>query len=183
MADMKAEKKSVRVFEMHESKRVHELEGVPLATFPQRALAYWIDVLVAVAIWGTPEFLWRRYLLHESHIEMKWDFHEPGNIVVMIIYWAAFIYFANGRTPGKWVARTRIVSLTGERMGLWQSIERVLGYGAAILEGGLGFLQFFWDKNRMCAQDRLAETIVVDVRKQVRSEMRTAETETVSSTG
>jgi hypothetical protein len=57
------------------------------------------------------------------------------------------------------------MSLTGERMGLWQSIERGLGYGAAMLELGLGFLQFFWDPNRMCAQDRLAETIVVDVRK------------------
>jgi hypothetical protein len=57
------------------------------------------------------------------------------------------------------------MSLTGERMGLWQSIERGLGYGAAVLEFGLGFLQFFWDRNRMCAQDRLAETIVIDVRK------------------
>jgi hypothetical protein len=47
---------------------------------------------------------------------------------------------------------------------LWQSIERGLGYGAAVLEGGVGFVQFFWDKNRQCAQDRLAETIVVDVR-------------------
>src|ERR1700722_16026468 len=45
-------------------------------------------------------------------------------------------------------------------------IERGLGYGAAVLELGLGFLQFFWDRNRMCAQDRLAETIVIDVRKQ-----------------
>ena len=35
----------------------------------------------------------------------------------------------------------------------------------ALLEGGLGFLQYFWDRNRQCAQDRLAETIVVDVRK------------------
>lgn len=34
-----------------------------------------------------------------------------------------------------------------------------------MLELGLGFLQFFWDRNRMCAQDRLAETIVIDVRK------------------
>jgi hypothetical protein len=50
-------------------------------------------------------------------------------------------------------------------MGLWQSVERALGYGAAVLEGGLGFAQFFWDRNRMCAQDRLAETIVVDERK------------------
>ena len=59
----------------------------------------------------------------------------------------------------------RLVSLTGERMGLWQSFERGLGYGAAVLEGGVGFLQYFWDRNRMCAQDRLAETIVVDRRK------------------
>ncbi|MGC2448504.1 MAG: hypothetical protein WA477_12745 [Candidatus Sulfotelmatobacter sp.] len=27
--------------------------------------------------------------------------------------------------------------------------------GAAILEGGLGFAQFFWDTNQMRAQDRL----------------------------
>ena len=61
--------------------------------------------------------------------------------------------------------------------GFRQSIERALGYGAAILEGGLGFLQFFWDKNRMCAQDRLAETIVVDVRKRARRETFADETE------
>ena len=63
------------------------------------------------------------------------------------------------------MARTWAVSLTGSRTGLWQSIERGLGYGASVLEGGLGFLQFFWDKNRMCAQDRLAETVVVDMEK------------------
>ena len=74
--------------------------------------------------------------------------------------------FGNGRTPGKLVARTQVLSLTSERMGRWQSVERGLGYGAAVLELGLGFLQFFWDRNRMCAQDRLAETIVIDVRKQ-----------------
>lgn len=83
----------------------------------------------------------------------------------MLLYWGLFNYFGNGRSPGKWIARTKIVSLTSERMGLWQSFERALGYGAAVLEGGVGFLQYFWDHNRMCAQDRLAETIVVDMRK------------------
>jgi uncharacterized RDD family membrane protein YckC len=96
---------------------------------------------------------------------MVWDFHEKGNIIVALLYWGLFNYFRNGQTPGKWVARTRAVSLTGERLGAWQSVERALGYGAAVLEGGLGFLQFFWDRNRMCAQDRLAETIVVDLRR------------------
>jgi uncharacterized RDD family membrane protein YckC len=161
----KQEGKSRRIFQMHETARVHELEGIPLAAFAQRALGYFVDLCVALVIWVPLEFSWRRYLLHETHIDLKWDFHEAGNIIVMLLYWAAFNYFGNGRTPGKFIARTRAMSLTSERLGLWQSIERSLGYGAAILEGGLGFAQFFWDKNRMCAQDRLAETIVVDTRQ------------------
>jgi uncharacterized RDD family membrane protein YckC len=136
-----------------------------LATFWQRFLGYWLDLLVAVLIWAPMEFAWRRFLLHENSPHIVWDFHEGGNLVVMVLYWGLANYFGNGQTPGKWVARTRICSLTSHRMGLWQSVERGLGYGAAVLEGGLGFLQFFWDANRMCAQDRLAETIVVDVRK------------------
>jgi len=144
---------------------MEKLDGTALAMFWQRVLGYFIDLLLAVAVWAPMEIAWRRYLLHETQIFLKWDFHEAGNIVVALLYWGLTNYFGNGQTPGKWVARTRAVSLTSERMGLWQSVERALGYGAAVLEGGLGFVQFFWDRNRMCAQDRLAETIVVDVRK------------------
>jgi uncharacterized RDD family membrane protein YckC len=154
-----------RLFQMHETTRLHALEGLPLASFGQRVLGYFIDIFLAVLVWVPLEFSLRRYLLHQEHIDLKWDFHEAGNIAVMLLYWAAWNYFANGRTPGKLVAGTRVMSLTSERLGVWQSIERALGYGAAILEGGLGFAQFFWDPNRMCAQDRLAETIVVDVKK------------------
>jgi uncharacterized RDD family membrane protein YckC len=154
-----------RTFQVHENARVNALQGLPLATFWQRALGYFIDVLFAVVLWAPVEFAWRRFGLHEQDINLKWDFHEIGNIIVALIYWGLGNYLGNGQTPGKWVARTRAMSLTSARMGAWQSIERSLGYGAAVLEGGLGFLQFFWDRNRMCAQDRLAETIVVDVRK------------------
>jgi uncharacterized RDD family membrane protein YckC len=142
-----------------------ELNGLPLAAFWQRVLGYFVDLLLAVVLWFPLEFAWRRYVLHQVNIELKWDFHEAGNIIVALLYWGSANYFGNGQTPGKWVARTRAVSLTSNRMGRWQSLERALGYGAAVLEGGLGFLQFFWDRNRMCAQDRLAETIVVDLRR------------------
>ncbi|MGA2001937.1 MAG: RDD family protein [Terriglobales bacterium] len=148
-----------RCFQAHETDRALALNGLPLAKFWQRLVGYFFDVMFAVLIWVPLEFAWRRYLLHEPHIDLKWDFHEKGNIVVMLLYWGLGNYF------GKWIARTRVLSLTSERMGKWQSIERALGYGAAILEGGLGFAQFFWDRNRMCAQDRLAETIVVDTRR------------------
>jgi uncharacterized RDD family membrane protein YckC len=154
-----------RRFQIHENPHRLALGGRPLATFWQRLLGYVIDLAIAVIIWGPLEVAWRRFVRHEAEIHVAWDFHEVGNLVVMVLYWGLANYFGNGQTPGKWMARTRIVSLTGDRMGLWQSIERGLGYGAAVLEGGLGFVQFFWDPNRMCAQDRLAETIVVDVRK------------------
>jgi hypothetical protein len=153
-----------RLYQPHESVRSQALSGLPLAKFWQRLAGYAIDVLLAVLLWFPAEFVWRRYVHHEVDINLVWDFHEKGNIAAVLVYWGLFNYFGNGQTPGKWVARTRAMSLTSERLGAWQSAERALGYGAAVLEGGLGFLQFFWDRNRMCAQDRLAETIVVDVR-------------------
>jgi uncharacterized RDD family membrane protein YckC len=157
--------KARRRFHAHVDERAGSLNGVLLATFWQRFLGYLADLLFAVVLWIPTEYSWRHYVLHEKDIHAVWDFHEPGNIVVMVLYLGLANYFGNGQTPGKWLARTRAMSLTGNRMGLWQSIERGLGYGAAVLELGLGFLQFFWDPNRKCAQDRLAETIVIDVRK------------------
>jgi uncharacterized RDD family membrane protein YckC len=155
-----------RRYRAHAGARADSLNGLLLATFWQRLLGYCVDLLIAVIIWFPLEFSWRHVFLHETNIHIVWDFHEAGNIIVMVLYWGLANYFGNGRTPGKRVARTQVLSLTSERMGLWQSVERGLGYGAAVLELGLGFLQFFWDRNRMCAQDRLAETIVIDVRKQ-----------------
>jgi uncharacterized RDD family membrane protein YckC len=121
--------------------------------------------VLAIIIWAPLEIGWRVFVLHEEHVHVSWDFHEVGNVIVVVLYYGIANYAGNGRTPGKWVVRTRVVSLTGKRMGFWQSIERALRYGAAVLECGLGFLQYFWSDNRMCAQDRLAETIVVDLRK------------------
>ncbi len=157
-------KQARRRFHAHVEARAGSLDGFLLATFWQRLLGYCVDLLLAVLLWIPLEFSVRRFLFHEKDIHAVFDFHEPGNIVVMVLYLGLANYFGNGQTPGKWVARTRALSLTSERMGLWQSIERGLGYGAAVLELGLGFLQFFWDPNRKCAQDRLAETIVIDVR-------------------
>lgn len=112
-----------RSFHAHESARMVALNGLPLATFWQRVLGYFVDVTLAVLVWVPLEFAWRRYVLHQEKIELIWDFHEKGNIVVAMFYWGLANYFGNGQTPGKWVARTRAVSLTSERLGRWQSVE------------------------------------------------------------
>jgi len=159
------EKLTQRYFHAHEAERLRQLDGTPLATFGQRLLGFAADLLLCVLLWAPLELSWKTFVLHEHELHAHWDFHELGNIIVLVAYFGLCNFLGNGQTPGKRLARTRVVSLTGERMGPWQSIERGLGYGAAILEGGLGFLQYFWSKNRMCAQDRLAETIVIDLRK------------------
>ena len=159
-------------FSARETEREKSLEGAPLATFAQRATGYIVDLIVAVILWGPLAIGWRVLIVHESDVHVVWDFHEIGNIIVLVLYHGLFNYLKNGQTLGKWLAGTRVVSLTGERLGRWQSIERALGYGAAVLELGLGFLQFFWSENHMCAQDRLADTIVVDTRKPARGTRR-----------
>jgi len=118
-----------RVFHIHTTDHLLALEGVPLATFGQRLLRFVIDVFGALVLWAPLEFVWQLYLLHESHIDLKWDFHEAGNIAVMLLYWASCTYFGNGRKLGKLIARTRAMSLIHRRMGAWQSIERSLGMG------------------------------------------------------
>lgn len=155
-------------FQAHGTDRAEALNGKRLAAFWQRCVGFYCDLLLAIMLWWPVELAWRVFVLHEVKVNLVWDFHEWSNVLVMLLYWGLGNYLGNGRTPGKWIARTQVLSLTGQRMGLWQSFERALGYGAAMLEGGLGFVQIFWDRNRMCAQDRLAETIVVDLRKRAK---------------
>jgi hypothetical protein len=75
-------------------------------------LGYCVDLLLAVVIWGPVEYSWRHFLLHETNIHIVWDFHEAGNIVVMVLYWGLTNYFGNGQTPGKWVAPRRSAKVT-----------------------------------------------------------------------
>src|ERR1700690_442582 len=99
-------------YHAHPGTRADSLNGLLLATFWQRLLGYCIDLLIAVVIWFPLEFSWRHFILHEANIHMAWDFHEAGNIIVMVLYWGLANYLGNGRTPGKLVARTQVLSLT-----------------------------------------------------------------------
>jgi uncharacterized RDD family membrane protein YckC len=159
---------ATRYFDSHETGRVEELDGLPLASFPQRAAGFIIDFVIVVVLWSPIELLWARFISHEwdgqSHFNIMFSFHEWRSFVVALLYYVLVNYFSNGRSIGKWIARTRVLSLTHEHMGLWQCVERLLGYGVSTAEG-IGFLQYFFSVNRMCVHDRMAETIVVDARK------------------
>lgn len=86
-------------------------------------------------------------------------------MIFLILYFGLVLFWGNGRTPGKRLVGIRVVSLVHERITFCQSMERALGYGASMLEGGFGFVQYSTNPNRCCVHDRIAETIVSDKKR------------------
>jgi len=155
-----------RVFHPHGAEKAASLSGMPLASFKRRALAFILDlgvVLFLFLVWNVPEIIHQFRTNKESQpVAIPFDpFHSFGGLVALVAYFGLVTYLGNGATPGKRFMKIRVVSLTHDRMTLWQSIERALGYGASALEFGFGFLQYFFHANRQTVHDRIAETIVV----------------------
>jgi uncharacterized RDD family membrane protein YckC len=154
-------------FHPHETQRILALEGVELASFRRRFAAIAIDLLAVIAIFAafvTPLALWYDY----HHIDAKIEFNPFENwysTLFPVVYCGLVVWRTNGLTLGKWLTGIRVVSLTRERITLWQSVERALGYGASLLEAGSGFLQYAVHPNKQTVHDRIAETIVVRVRQ------------------
>lgn len=84
--------------------------------------------------------------------------------------WAAF-YFSiftawwKGQTPGKKLLGMKVIKLDNTPLNLWESFGRYGGYAAGLATGLSGFLQVFWDPNRQAIQDKISETLVIDLRK------------------
>jgi uncharacterized RDD family membrane protein YckC len=186
---------AMRNFSARETRWLHKLDGIELASFRQRAFAFAIDwiliylVTVPLMFGGTLLYLKAREaraghpLGTNVHFDLRpGKFHADSNeaelarsldeewvhlvseIAIPVLYFGLFTWRGKGRTPGKRLMKIRVVSIAHPHLTLWHSIERALGYGAAALEGGFGFVQFFIHPYRRCAQDRLAETIVVTER-------------------
>lgn len=151
-------------FQARETVREDEVDGLLLAHFGQRAVGFCLDLFLVWLLRKPVEWLWQVYVPHGWERHTLVDLVHVRSLIVLVTYFSLALYFGNGQTIGKWLARTRVISLTHERMNLWQSVERALGYGASFLELGFGFMQFFINRNRQCAHDRLAQTIVIDVR-------------------
>jgi uncharacterized RDD family membrane protein YckC len=195
----------MRNFSARETEWLLELDGIELAEFWQRAIAFLIDwmivgVCLSVVAMGIAmsafAYLHGRgksleeisqmvtakdegkdvdiavdrgtgawhYRLDPEHSRLGEGIKIFSDVVVPGLYFGVLLWTGKGRTPGKRLMKIRVVSLMHRHITFWHSVERALGYGAAALEGGFGFVQFFIHPYRRCAQDRLAETIVVTER-------------------
>ena len=165
-----------RFFDPHDTARAEALAGLPLATFSQRLAAFAIDFFLVLVTYIPVEAALQYSVLTLRHqkvdIHVDFDFHNPGNVIWLILYFGLIVWKTNGLTPGKRLLRIRIVSLAHTTIPLWQAVERALGYGASVLELGSGFFQYFTHHNHCCVHDRIAETIVVKEQRGTRSSGR-----------
>jgi uncharacterized RDD family membrane protein YckC len=161
----------MQTYNAHETERMHQVHGAPLASFKARAIAFVIDFFAAFVLFVTVFILGARLasslglLKIETNVNLEFDLHHWYSILFVVLYFGLSTYLGNGKTPGKWLVGIRVVSLAHERISLWHSFERALGYGASALEFGFGFIQYFIHPNRRTVHDRIAETIVVKEEK------------------
>lgn len=145
---------------------MHQLQGVTLASFASRAAAFALDFLIANLLFIPVALAAVQLLLiagvHESRINIQVGFFDNWySLVWLVLYYGLSTYWGKGATIGKRIMSIRVVSLAHERLSLWHSVERALGYAASALELGFGFAQYFIHPNRRTVHDRIAETIVV----------------------
>lgn len=154
-------------FSNHFKDRLRELEGLQLASFRDRAIAFVIDFLFSFAlfsvitIYGSKLMIVLGLLKLEGDVKYRFNFENVYSLVFIVLYFGLVTYFTNGKTLGKKIMKIRVLSLSHHQISLWHAIERSLGYAASALEFGFGFIQYFIHPNRCTVHDRIAETIVV----------------------
>jgi uncharacterized RDD family membrane protein YckC len=171
------------------SKIMHsnQLEGLELADFTRRFFALLIDLFVLIIIlyvtgtildyFGLINFGLKIGISSDKtssiipdinnrmHINVPEFLKIIFKLLIPVLYFGLITFCTNGYTFGKRFLGIRIVSTNHKHLTLWHSIERSLGYYASSLEFGFGFLQYFIDYNRRTVHDRIAETIVIKVKK------------------
>ena len=150
-----------------------------LATIKKRFVAFLIDCIVLIIIYFCILILFDLFNMDISKINVHGIFdveiemnNTPTYIITFlkllfgllpVLYFAISFYFWKGKTIGKYFLRIKVLSLYHEHLGLWHCIERSLGYFASALEFGFGYLQAFWNPNRMTLHDKIGETIVIEL--------------------
>jgi uncharacterized RDD family membrane protein YckC len=152
-------------------------EAFVLAKIRKRFMAYFLDWIILILIYLGIIFLlsifsidvWKVNIKSFSDVEIDIS-NTPTYVVTLIkvlfgllplFYFTLSFYFFKGQTIGKYLFRLKVVSLYHEKIGLWHCIERSLGYFASALEFGFGYIQAFWNPNRMALHDKIGETIVI----------------------
>jgi len=147
------------VYRLKDRNRAEQLTGLPLASFRRRFAAFMVDFFLVATVFFIIVAILTPYLMKYGLMDLEKDYNlEFGflnwySIIFIVVYFALGHFWGNGRTIGKRIFKIRVISVTHEKLGFWQCVERALGYGASALEAGLGFLQVLWHDDRLATHD------------------------------
>ena len=158
-----------------------EQTGLILASYHRRILSFLIDAIIVIGIYVLSQIVLQslgfqvKAIKVNNFTQIDFESEKLGSTSKFIIqciltaiptiYFTISTFFLRGQTLGKKTLKIRVVSLYHHEVGFWHCLERSLGYVASTLEGGLGFIQAFWNPNRMTLHDKIAETIVIKLVK------------------
>ncbi len=163
----------------HARHEFHRDQEYILATIKKRFVAFLIDWIVLILIYCCIIVLFALFNMSISKINVHGVFDveiEMSNThsylitflkflfgLLPVLYFALSFYLCKGQTIGKYLFRIKVLSLYHENLGFWHCFERSLGYFASALEFGFGYIQAFWNPNRMTLHDKIGETIVIEL--------------------
>jgi uncharacterized RDD family membrane protein YckC len=141
---------------------------MPLAGIGSRFIALLVDYL----IWGAAAFVLLLFIIFFgssiaafSNLSAQWTV-AIITILVFLFNWGYFTLFEafwNGRTPGKRVARIRVIQRSGRAIGLFESMARNLIRYVDFLPFfyGVGVIAIFVTRQHQRLGDLAAGTLVV----------------------
>src|SRR5690606_27641101 len=129
--------------------------------FGRRAAAMAIDSAVFLGVFGILVFVLQTGGQDFSLLSSTF---VPAYVFVLVLHAFYFTFFhaVLGQTPGKMIARIRVVSAyDGDLLAPWDSFMRWIGYFLSGLPAGLGFLWSILDNDDRAWHDRWAKSVVV----------------------
>jgi len=145
---------------------------MPVAGIGSRFVALLVDYLILTVAVALLAFLKELIVSSEvmAHsVGAKWT-AAIYTLVLFVLYWGYFSLFEafwNGRTPGKQIAKIRVIQFSGRGIGLYESLTRNLlrVVDQFPLIYGVGVISIFLTKQHQRLGDLAAGTLVVHERE------------------
>ena len=147
---------------------------MPVAGLGSRFVALLVDYLIWLALLvviGIIVFSVDPSLSHFSHIGEKWA-TALFILIPFLFFWGYFTLFEafwSGRTPGKYVAKIRVIQSSGRGIGLFESMTRNLVRFVDQFPGiyAIGAVSVFLSSRHQRLGDMAAGTLVVHERERL----------------
>jgi len=136
------------------------------ASFWERLLAFFIDVLIVEAIgFLVSLFFGQVGVLSPGEFGFNLSGLPADILYSLVLIVDVFLIDKFGQTPGKMILKIKVVKIRTSETSSYTNafLREVIGKFISTLVVGLGYFWVIWDKNKQAWHDKIAETVVIKV--------------------